>query len=324
MEYYIHVDSKNRDSNLFTSGNSYVLHIPVPIKSVVRAELVTAKVPNSMYNITDGTNVFIIKSIGNYSIPNGFYSAKDVSDLGIGFQYLPAEGKFIFLSNDSTEQITINTQEAAKLLGYDIGKTYSVSLLANPPMCGYNYGVKSNRVVDMSLNEFVFLDIEEFRTPFFSDAKSMPLSGVNARSMFAAIPMDVPSSQIKTFKENTDFRMGLDVPRQNLSRLTVRWYDKNLQPLNFQGYENNSFILRVFTHQITTPSPQPRDEEDEERALVDSYIKEIKQRLTEKEEAKNKEMRSGIGKWMVALVIVVILGYFYISRNTAPRVIPVH
>lgn len=316
--YYIHVDSKNRDTNVYPNGNNYVLHIPVPIKGVVKADLVSAKIPNSMYNVTNGTGVITTLTKGTINIPQGFYSVDDITKEftdGI-FQYLRAEGKFIFLSNDPSDYVTVNTQEISKILGFTINSTHTVSLLAEP-ICGYNYGVKSDRVVDLSLNEYVFLDIEEFRTSYFVDAKSMPLSGVNARSMFAAIPMDVASSQIKTFKENTDYQVGMNVPRQNLSRLTVRWYDKNLQPLNFQGYENNSFILRVYSD-IVVGSGKEEENHDDERRLIDSYIQEIKRRIDESnnETTKKQEKLPSIGKWAVVVVIIGILFYFYTSKKS--------
>lgn len=248
--HYIHVDSKNRDANLYPYGNSYVLHIVSPIKNVKSIDLVSAKVPNSMYNITNGTNVITTDSL-NISINNGFYSAQllenEIStrlNVREGIKYLQAEGKFMYLTNEPGKTFIAKTHEIAKLLGLVKDKIYTVQSL-DVSIDGFSYGVKSERVIDLSLNEYVFLDIEEFRTPFFEDAKSLPLSGSSARNMFAVIPMDVPSTHVKTFKENTDFFTQVDIPVQTLSRLTVRWYDKDLNLLNFQGFENNAFIIRI-------------------------------------------------------------------------------
>jgi hypothetical protein len=248
--HYIHVDSKSRDSNLYPYGNSYVLHIVSPIKNVKSIDLVSAKIPNSMYNITDGTNVITTDSL-SISINTGFYSAQLLEseiatrlNIREGIKYLQAEGKFIYLTNEPDKTFIVNTNEIAKILGLVKDKVYTVQSL-DVPINGFSYGVKSERVIDLSLNEYVFLDIEEFRTPFFEDAKSLPLSGSSARNMFAVIPMDVPSTHVKTFKENTDFFTQVDIPIQTLSRLTIRWYDKDLNLLNFQGFENNAFIIRI-------------------------------------------------------------------------------
>lgn len=259
--HYIHVDSKNRDSNLYPFGNSYVLHVISPIKNVKRIDLVSAKIPNSMYNITNGTNVITTDTV-NISLNTGFYSAQLLEEeissrLNIreGIKYLQAEGKFIYLTNDSNKTFVVNTSELSKLLGLVQGTVYNVQSI-DVPINGFSYGVKSERVIDLSLNEYVFLDIEEFRTPFFEDAKSLPLTGSSARNMFAVIPMDVPSTHVKTFKENTDFFTQVDVPIETLSRITVRWYDKDLNLLNFQGFENNAFIIRIHSKTIIEKIPE--------------------------------------------------------------------
>lgn len=230
--YHIHVDSKNRDTKLYPYGNTYVLHLQTPIKNAVRVDLVSAKVPNSMYNLTNGTNIITFGDGTRISLPPGFYST-DLLDTALSsyFYYLPAQGRF---SYTGLQTFTLNTQEISRMLGFDMGVSFGP-------------GSISQRVIDLSLNEYVFLDIEEFRTPFFSDAKSLPVSGINAGNMFAAIPMDVASTNIKTFKEYSDYQVSVDIPPQTLSRLTIHWYNTNLVPLNFQGYENNGFILRIHT-----------------------------------------------------------------------------
>lgn len=269
MVYYLHIDSKNRDTNLYPNGNTYVLHIPTTIKNVVRADLVSARVPNTMYNLTNGTNVFSTASLsGPVSVTPGFYSAQLLEDelnerLNIreAIKYSQAEGKFLYLTNESTSTITVHSTELAKMLGLDANKTYTVSLL-DIAISGFTYAVKSQRVVDFSLNEYVFLDIEEFRSPFFSDAKSLPLSGANTGNMFTAIPMDVPSTHVKNFKENTDYSVSIDInPKQNISRLTIRWYDKDLNLLNFHGFDNNGFILRLHTDDLLPLSLSNIDDE---------------------------------------------------------------
>lgn len=315
--HYIHVDSKNRDVKRFPYGNTYTVSLPHVIKSVVRVDLVTAKVPNSMYNLTEGTNVFSTSTV-TVSMNPGFYSAQLLMDemnerLGVSesIQYLQAEGKFIYLTNDSTSSITVASSEMSKMLGLNQTVTYTVTALP-VAISGFSYGVKSERVVDFSLNEFVFLDIEEFRTPFFSDASS----NTNAGNMFAVVPMDVPSTHVKTFKENTDYVMSQALTsQQTISKLTIHWYDKNLRHLNFQGFENNGFILRVHTDQVVAPiDPEP------EKRTIDDMIFEIKTRLAEEEAAKRKveEMKKKVlfGKWAVFMGIVGVIIFWYVTKKT--------
>lgn len=324
--YYIHVDSKNRNKTLFPYGNNYVVSLPHTIKSVVRVDLISAKVPNSMYNLTVGTNVFSTNATLNSDMNTGFYSSQSLEDelnqrlrLGESIKYLPSEGKFVFLTNDSTNILTVHSSELARMLGFEVNTSYTMSALSIA-ICGYSYGVKSTKVVDFSLNEYVFLDIEEFRTPFFSDA------GI-AGNMFAVIPMDVPSTTIKTFKENTDYQMSqVLTQQQTISKLTIHWYDKNLQHLNFQGFENNGFVLRVYTRRIVGTSEPTKTKEEQERELVDKYIREIKTRLAEEErikkEEETKKNKVRFGKWAVVLGILGILVFWYVSKKTSPVYYP--
>jgi hypothetical protein len=306
-EYYIHIDSKNRNKTLFPNGNTYVIDIPHVIKGAVKVDLVSAKVPNSMYNVTDGSNVLSTHN-ATVSIVPGFYSACSLPEAftsQVTFEYIQEEGKFVYLTNESTSTLTVHSEELAKMLGFDVNKSYTVSPLSRS---GFSYGVKSVRIVDFSLNEYVFLDIEEFRTPF-----------TNAGNMFAMIPMDVPSTQIKTFKENTDYIMSTRLThQQTISRLTIHWYDKDLKLLNFQGFDNNGFILRVYTERTTT-EPPPDDPEAAQRALVDMYVKEIKQRLDEENAQKEKNEKANakvkFGKWAVILAILGLFASWYFTKK---------
>jgi hypothetical protein len=306
-EYYVHIDSKNRNKTRFPNGNTYVIDIPHVIKGAVRVDLVSAKVPNSMYNLTDGSDVLSTHNT-TVSINPGFYSATTLPTVlfPVTFEYIQEEGKFVYLTNESTSTLTIHSEELAKMLGFEVNTSYTVS--PSLSQSGFSYGVKSIKIVDFSLNEYVFLDIEEFRTPF-----------TNAGNMFAMIPMDVPSTQIKTFKENTDYIMSTKLThQQTISRLTIHWYDKDLKLLNFQGFDNNGFILRVYTERTTKELPMD-DPEAAQRAMVDMYIKEIKKRLDEEAAQKEKNEKANakvkFGKWAVILAILGVLVSWYFTKK---------
>ena len=100
----IFADSRNRDTRLYPTGNSYTLHLTTPIKNVSRVDLVSLRVPNTMYNITNGSNVLTVGT-SNISMNPGFYSAGCLSSTLVGLAantfsmtYLSSEGKFL-LSN---------------------------------------------------------------------------------------------------------------------------------------------------------------------------------------------------------------------------------
>ena len=66
-------DSRNRDLTLYPSGNSYVLHLTTPVKNIERVDLVSARVPNTIPNLSRGSTVLSINS-SNVSLNTGFYS----------------------------------------------------------------------------------------------------------------------------------------------------------------------------------------------------------------------------------------------------------
>ena len=237
-ERLIFVDAANRDSNLYPTGSRYVLLLTRPIRNIERVDLVSARVPNTMYNLTDGSNVFAFNS-SNVSLNQGFYSAYTLaqavtSNALVTLDYLQQEGHFVF-SSVSVFTLKIQSDEFATMVGLASGTTYTGSLASplDPAYTG-KYIVKSKTLVDFSLNEYIYLDIDELRTPFNVDTGALQgtsgtISGSNANRSFAPINMDVSSACIKNFHENKDYRISVDYPEpiNSLQRLTVRWVDKS-------------------------------------------------------------------------------------------------
>jgi hypothetical protein len=104
----IFADSRNRDVTLYPDGNSYTLHLSTPVKNVKRVDLVSARVPNTMYNLNTNSNV-ITTNTSNIAINPGFYStyglANAVTLAGtssyLTLNYLQNEGHFIFFFPDA-------------------------------------------------------------------------------------------------------------------------------------------------------------------------------------------------------------------------------
>ena len=323
-------DSKNRDVKLYPSGNSYVLHLTSPIKDIERVDLVSARVCNSMYNLNNGSNVLAVNS-SNVSLNPGFYSvyglAAALTTATLTLDYLPDEGKFIF-SSASSFTIYIHSQELATMLGLSRG-TLLTSALAGPtdPSYAGKYILRSSTLVDMSLNEYVFLDIDELRTPSHVDTGSLQgntgtVSGSNANRNFAPVIMDVGSACIKNFHENKDYRVSVQYPEPiaSLQRLTVRWVDKSGNPLDFRGWDTNAFVLRIHIRDQERPPPPPPPLQDVEiRRIVEAMTFQIPK-------AEPKETRPRIQWW---LVVLAILGLIFVwkyrpsSAGTVPAAAPV-
>jgi hypothetical protein len=325
---YVYADSTNRDTLLYPSGNSYTLHLTTPAKSVTQVDLVAAKVPNSMYNITNGNNIITVSTV-SYSIPVGFYSAYGIADalasrIGLTVKYLPDEGRLWFFNSTADFTLQINTLELQKLTGFSSNSIYTSQLniftpaYANGPN---GYFIKSDNVVDMSINEFVFLDIDELRTPQVTDSKALvgeTYSGRNIRSTFAMIPMDVGSGCIKDFKEGADYIISITYPQPiaKLSRLTVRWYDKTGQLLNFNGFENNAFVLRVHEAEVK------EEEEPKETSITELELRRLIESLIPPPPPPKPEVkRIMVPRYLMYLILAIMLGfgcYMYFRKVPAP------
>lgn len=268
---HVFVSSENRDKDLYPYGNNYVLHLTTPIKEIVKAELVHGSVPNTQYNITDGSNIITLSNVSGtdltFSIPPGFYGGTSlateltnaVSNLtDITVSYLQNEGKFLFTR--TTNVFTLETT-IPDILGAPPGDSSNVAYTSDTTVPLYSDNtryrdmefIKSSRVVNLPPNEGVFLDILELRNNTNEDAKASTAqnfySGQNMSRSFGLIPMDVISGNIKRFKKMNDFDMTVEYkyPIQRLDRLTVRFVDRNGQLINFNGAEDNSFVLRLHT-----------------------------------------------------------------------------
>ena len=294
MEYTLYADSLQRDTSLYPYGNTYTLHLTNTLKNVTRVDLVSAIVPNTMYNITVGSNVLNISGTTNVWLNAGFYSSCLPSKFNSSLQvpaatatlvYLSAEGRFMFYG--SLTSVECLTPEISKILGLPLGVTNASLISSNPEYKQHStYGaavryVKSKSIINLSINDYIWLDIAEFRTPRTLDARKL-ITASNLRTTqsntaatsFALVPLDVPSGSIKSFKEQTDYSISVEFPSRldSVERLTVRWLDMSGVPLNFNGLDTNSFTLRVHTVNVPIvperPESLPTPVEDKEKNMV--------------------------------------------------------
>jgi len=290
METTLYVDSRQRDVTLYPSGNSYTLFLQSPVHNISQIDLISAKIPNTMYNLTTNSNVLVFDS-SNVALNPGFYSTDSLATIfnnseqvsNVAMTYLEAEGKFLFTGNLTS--VTTLTQEIADILGLPLGTTVSNPIATNAVYNGLyptaNAYVVSTNIVSLDMNDYIWLDIEEFRTPFTTDARKLILnpqgvytttSNTSARS-FAIIPMDVSSGGIKAFKEAGDYHVNVTFPSRldSLDRLTVKWLNRDGVPLDFHGLDVNSFTLRLHTvhvpdqveRPVSLPPPVPFEKENQ-------------------------------------------------------------
>ena len=323
--HLLFADSKNRDVQLYPSGNSYVLHLTTPIKDIERVDLVSARVPNTIPNLVKGSNVLSINS-SNVSINPGFYSVYGLAQAltnsfvalgGATAEYLPDEGHFLF-SSASSFTIYIHSQELATMLGLTRGVLYTSALAGSTdPTYATKYIIRSVTLVDMSTNEIISLDIDELRTPSHMDTGAITgsngtITGSNANRSFAPIMLNVGSGCIKTFTENGDYAISVTYPEpiNVLQRLTVRWVDRTGNPVNFQGWETNAFVLRLHIRDRESEEEQ-EDLKDMSRRLGELEIKRMLDEQAKPPPPPPPPKKTAFGKWTIfILVLLLLLGFW--------------
>ena len=322
----LYADSKNRDSNAYPSGASYTLHLTNPIKNVSQVDLVSAKVPNTLWNLTNGTAVLTFNSTIMNLTP-GFYSACSLlteitarMPAGANVSWSGAEGKFFFWS---PAPFTVSVSNfGTKLLGLSTGVKNAVAVSTSSALSQVlpgGYYLKSSSIADFSTNEFLFLDIQELRTPGTAAALAMKtdgsgtFTGINARNSFAMVPLNVNSGAVKSFSEGGDFRLEAKFPHpiDTISRLTITWTDETGQPVNFQGMDNNSFILRLHIAEKEKPPPPPPVTMVELRRILDDMI-------TVKKPKESDVKRPLVGRWTLIIFLVILAGGYLIYKATRP------
>ena len=313
---YVFVDSASRDTTVYPNGNAYTLHLTNPVHSVIQVDLVAAKVPNTMYNLTDGANVLTFNDV-SLSISPGYYSAGGLAQAlvasagsALGIKFLCDEGHYIFSSTLPSFTLEGQTAEIRNMLGISAGVLSSFSGASSPVYANntaYNTlsMYKSTRIIDLSTNEYVFLDIEELRTTSVLDAKKLiggTTEGSTIRSTFGMIPLDVQSGGIKNYKETTDYKQYIlyNTPIPKLDRLTIRWIDRNGQALNFQGFDHNAFTLRVHCEYHNPPPPTPPLQDIQIQRIVDAM-------QHAPPPPKPPAEKRVFGRWVIVTTVILIL-----------------
>lgn len=194
--------------------------------------------------------------------------------------YKGNEGKFFFRSELEFTYVRFKSLDIAKIFGFDTQElnapssiifvdnstlplppaninlyNWNENLPPGSPGCTHNwYYMKSTTIANLNPNDGIFLDISELRTPFNEDCKKSEsvnnfYSGQNVSRIFGLIPMDVSSGAIKNFKKETDYNIMTSYPNPiaSIDRLTIQWLNKDGIRVNFNGADDNSFILRFHT-----------------------------------------------------------------------------
>jgi hypothetical protein len=258
------------------SGNNFTVNLETPIRGIVKAELLYASIPNTVYNI-EGSNVIQINS-NVFSIPPGFYGVTGIAFVltqaiapsGVICDYLATEGKFIF-SSSSDFTLKILEKELGTIIGFDMSPYNAEGNYPSTPVGTLNgadvyplyygnsyysgkYFVKSDKVANAIPIDIICLDIQELRNQnSWARPGNIMLSNTttqgSAMQSFAVVPVNVISGSYITFRKGSDFDFCVEYPNQiaKLDRLTIRLTDINNNVLNFNQLDDNFFIIKFYT-----------------------------------------------------------------------------
>lgn len=225
----IYVTSANRDTVKYPHGNSYTLYLTTPIKDISTVELLYASVPNTVYNLNDGSYVigFSDPNIGPTltSIAPGFYSSCTLATAvynatsiasGVNVSFLGGEGKFLF-TRSTPFIMFVRTAELASLMGFDsVPDYFEISEDSrNTPYADdmafqtERYFIKSKHVVEMNPIDGIFLDIQELRTMYNECAPVGSPCSAMLPSMGAQSPSPSQDAQSSSFFANSNRSFGM-------------------------------------------------------------------------------------------------------------------
>lgn len=103
-------------------------------------------------------------------------------------------------------------------------------------------------------------------------------------------------------------------PIPKISRLTVRWVDRNGTALNFQGFEHNAFTLRVHCEYHEPPPPTPPLQDVQIQRIVDAMS-------MVPPPPKPPEEKRILGRWVLVIIIIgFVAAYIAYVRLLRPLV----
>jgi len=197
----ITVESRHRNKESYPDPALYTVHLAVPIYNVVRVDLVSAKVPAAVLNLTDNENCLELTDLNGstilFTLNKGYYTAdtlvQEINDscyrlTRVTLTYNAGTGHFIFLRNQSlSTPFTVRANaNLALLLGLDsttytsfrvtptsISTTATTTQIVQFRSHNINYGsvsgnvftpyqvVESVRLPNFDLYGYIYLDIAE-------------------------------------------------------------------------------------------------------------------------------------------------------------------
>lgn len=270
LDNIINIDSRHRDPVKYTLSNSFRVNLNRDYRQVVEAELLTAEIPNTDYNVTSTNNVFQIRqSSTTYTITLtvGDYDASELSGEiatkinaaigGSSYSCIISEGlckiqrsgsgtsfDLLFSTGASADTIVTNstsgdsyirhTSSARYMMGFEISD-YSSAVVSG------NHTITSPNKIDLFGHKYLIIDLA-FNGQNLQDI-SNDLQAFNA---FARIQMDAGLNVVKYYNVNQEYNMTrtYNPPLNKINQVFIKTRTPDGTLYNYRGHEM-SLVIRL-------------------------------------------------------------------------------
>jgi hypothetical protein len=237
------IDSRDRDTIIYTSNSNYQIDLDEEYKNILSVELVSIDIPKTQYLInitnnllyfnTDGQDYIATVPIGNYTIDELLVALKSSMDTISGSTFTLSKSSLtnkitISISTSTFDlQFVDKTNQIGKLLGFIITSNLEdLSTITSPNQ--YNLNGPT----------YIILHINEFENLFGKKS--------SVKKAFAKIPLDATHTEYKYFKNTQDYHVIKDFspPLAKLAQLNIRFLNYEGEEYDFGGLEH-SMILKI-------------------------------------------------------------------------------
>ena len=252
--YHVLIDSRDREDPEGSTPSHYRITLPVRLRNVLSARLISAEVPSSFYvfqSAYDNTSISmeIDGERHDIAIPDGNYSAATLA-LALNVAIVAAFPSYTFKVTVSASTLRMTIQSVD---GYDmILDTTTTSTKSTEWGLAYYLGFEKNsiyagptitspRVVSPNPYSYIVLDIEELRGVYEGSPDG---GGMAAHGCFAKLPINANSFEYMYLDAQAVSEKPIEFapPLASVDRLRIGFRFHDGRFVDFQSLEN-SFAL---------------------------------------------------------------------------------
>ena len=238
-----HLDSRDRDYDIYPSSSEFVVELPETLNNVRSAVLVTAELPISYYVFSAARgNTHLRVTLGpvtqEVTIPDGNYTttsmaaalktALELSFPGTTFVVGFDAATLKCVITSSAGILSIDTTAAVKRTEWGLG--YYLGFARGVVTTNVTSTVTGSRVAAMNPENYLLLDIGELNG---LSQSALYAAGGSGRKTFAKVPLNGESYQYNFFDKTVTYtEQRPQITRLDRLRVSVRFHDGSLVDLN--------------------------------------------------------------------------------------------